>query len=167
HPGKKLLFMGGEFGQEREWSHDHSLDWHLLEDPLHRNLQTLVRDLNELYRSVPALHVRDAEPAGFEWLNATDSDNSVYVYARHGGPEDAPVLVVCNFTPVVRHDYRVGVPRAGRWLERLNTDAAAYGGSNIGNAGEVWAEPAAWQGRPASVSLTVPPLATMIFQHVG
>jgi 1,4-alpha-glucan branching enzyme len=167
HPGKKLLFMGGEFGQEREWNHDHSLDWHLLAEPLHARLQACVRDLNRLYRELPALHLRDAEPGGFEWLNATDADNSVYAYARFGGADDAPVLVACNFTPVVRENYRLGVPRPGRWIERLNTDSEVYGGSNIGNAGAVWAEPAAWQGRSASVSLTLPPLATLIFQYAG
>lgn len=167
HPGKKLLFMGGEFAQEREWNHDHSLDWHLLGDPMHRDMQSLVRDLNRLYRELPALYHRDMEPSGFEWLNATDSDNSVFAYVRHGGDNDAPVLVVCNFTPVVRENYRLGVPRAGRWAERLNTDAAIYGGSNIGNAGEIRAEPTPWQGRSASVTLTLPPLSTSIFQHTG
>ncbi len=165
HPGKKLLFMGGEFGQEREWSHDRSLDWHLLDDPAHRTLQSLVRDLNRIYRETPALHLCDAEPGGFEWVDATDADNSIYAYLRHGTPEDPPVLVVCNFTPVVRHDYRVGVPRGGRWTERLNTDAAIYGGSNVGNSGTVFADPQGWQGRPASLSLTLPPLATIILQH--
>jgi 1,4-alpha-glucan branching enzyme len=165
HPGKKLLFMGGEFGQEREWSHDHSLDWHLLEDSAHRTLQDLVRDLNRIYRDVPALHVRDADPGGFEWVSATDADNSAYAYLRHGGPDDPPVLVVCNFTPVVRHNYHVGVPRGGQWIERLNTDAAIYGGSNIGNSGTVFADEKGWQGRPASLSLTLPPLSTIILQH--
>jgi 1,4-alpha-glucan branching enzyme len=165
HPGKKLLFMGGEFAQEREWSHDRSLDWHLLDDPAHRTLQSLVRDLNRLYREVPALHLRDAEPSGFEWVDATDADNSVYSYVRHGGPDDPPVLVVCNFTPVVRHAYRVGVPRDGAWVERLNTDAAVYGGSNVGNSGIVFADSEGRQGRPASLSLTLPPLATIVLQH--
>jgi len=165
HPGKKLLFMGGEFGQEREWNHDQSLDWHLLGDGLHAGLQRLVRDLNRLYRELPQLHLHDADPAGFEWINATDADNSVYSYLRKGGPEDGPVLVVCNFTPVVRHGYRVGVPRTGRWVELLNSDAAEYGGGNIGNGGAVWAEPAGWQGRSASLALTIPPLATVILRH--
>jgi 1,4-alpha-glucan branching enzyme len=159
--------MGGEFAQEREWNHDHSLDWHLLGDPLHSSMQSLVRDLNRVYREIPALHVHDTEPRGFEWLNATDSDNSVYAFTRHGGPDDAPALVVCNFTPVVRENYRLGVPRAGHWAERLNTDAAIYGGSNVGNAGGVRAEPTPWQGRSASLELTLPPLSTTIFQHKG
>ena len=165
HPGKKLLFMGGEFAQENEWNHDRSLDWHLLDDPAHRTMQSLVRDLNRIYRETPALHMRDAEPGGFEWVDATDSDNSVYAYIRNGGPDDPPVLVVCNFTPVVRHDYRLGVPRDGRWVERLNTDAAIYGGTNVGNSGTVFAEPQGWQGRPASLTLTLPPLATIVLQY--
>jgi 1,4-alpha-glucan branching enzyme len=167
HPGKKLLFMGGEFAQEREWNHDHSLDWHLLGDSLHAGVQSLVRDLNRLYRETPALHVKDVESSGFEWIQATDADNSVYAYVRHGRSEDAPVLVVCNFTPVVRHGYRLGVSRPGAWIERLNTDAASYGGSNVGNSGAVYAEPSPWQGRSASLSLTLPPLATIVLQHAG
>ncbi|MCB1495069.1 MAG: 1,4-alpha-glucan branching protein GlgB [Bauldia sp.] len=165
HPGKKLLFMGGEFAQEREWNHDQSLDWHLLDHAPHREVQALVRDLNHLYRSLPALHVRDADPGGFEWVEATDADNSVYAYLRFGNQGDAPVLVVCNFTPVVREGYRLGVPRDGRWVERLNTDAAAYGGSNVGNGGAVVAESTPWQGRPASLSVTLPPLATVVLEH--
>jgi 1,4-alpha-glucan branching enzyme len=167
HPGKKLLFMGGEFAQEREWNHDFSLDWHLLDDSMHRGMQALVRDLNRLYRELPALHALDADPGGFEWLNAVDADQSVYAFLRKSGPDDPPALVVCNFTPVVRHDYRLGVPRAGAWHERINTDAALYGGSNVGNSGTVLAEPTPWQGRSASLSLTLPPLATVIFQHSG
>jgi 1,4-alpha-glucan branching enzyme len=165
HPGRKLLFMGSEFAQEREWSHDHSLDWHLLGSDEHRNIQNLVRDLNRLYRETPALHVHDSDPAGFEWIDGNDSDNSTYAYVRHGGPGDAPVLVVCNFTPVVRKAHRVGAPRAGRWVERLNTDAAFYGGSNVGNSGNVMTEPVKWHGRPQSLSLTLPPLAAIVLQH--
>jgi 1,4-alpha-glucan branching enzyme len=159
--------MGGEFGQEREWNHDHSLDWHLVEDPMHRGVQSVVRDLNRLYRDLPALHVHDCDPAGFEWISATDAENSVYAFIRYGGPDDPPILVISNFTPVVRQDYRIGLPRDGRWVERLNTDSAEYGGSNVGNSGEIVAEPVGWQGRSASVSLTLPPLSTMIFQHTG
>ena len=167
HPGKKLLFMGGEFAQEREWNHDFSLDWHLLDDPSHRGMQSLIRDLNHLYRETPALHVYDTDPAGFEWLNANDSDQSVFSFVRKGDPDDPPVVVVCNFTPVVRQNYRIGMPRPGRWLERLNTDAGSYGGSNVGNSGEVWAEPTPWQGRSNSASLTLPPLGAVILQHAG
>jgi 1,4-alpha-glucan branching enzyme len=167
HPGKKLLFMGSDFAQEREWNHDQSLDWHLLENEQHRSIQNLVRDLNGLYRENPALHVHDSEPAGFEWIDGNDSDNSVYAYVRNGGPGDAPMVIVCNFTPVVRTAHRIGIPRPGRWVERLNTDAAFYGGSNVGNAGNVVTEPEKWHGRPQSLLLTLPPLATIILQHAG
>jgi 1,4-alpha-glucan branching enzyme len=167
HPGKKLIFMGGEFGQAREWNHDRSLDWHLLEDPANLTLQSLVRDLNRIYRDTPALYARDADPEGFEWVDATDADNSVYAYLRHGGPDDPPVLVVCNFTPVVRQGYRVGVPRDGRWVERLNTDAQVYGGSDVGNPGGLEAEPVTWNGQPHSITMRLPPLATAVFVHQG
>jgi len=167
HPGKKLLFMGGEFGQEREWNHDQSLDWHLLDDPAHRGIKDLVRDLNGIYRTVPALHVRDTDPGGFEWLEGADAERSVLAYVRHGRDGDKSVIVVCNFTPVVREGYRVGVPLPGHWQERLNTDSSAYGGSNVGNGGGVGSEPISWHGRPASVLLTLPPLATIVLEHVG
>ncbi len=166
HPGKKLLFMGGEFAQEREWNHDRSLDWHLVGDPGHRGVQDLVRDLNRAYREIPALHVKDTDPAGFEWLEGADAERSVLAYARHGNDGDSPVVVLCNFTPMVREGYRVGVPRPGRWRERLNTDSAGYGGSNVGNLGGVESEPVPWHGRPASILLTLPPLATLILEHV-
>ncbi len=167
HPGKKLLFMGSEFAQEREWNHDHSLDWHLLSDAPHRNMQDLVRDLNRLYREAPALHVHDADPSGFEWIDGNDADNSAFAYARLGDGGDPPILVVSNFTPVVRTRYRVGAPRAGRWIERLNTDSSSYGGSNVGNDGAVETESVSWHGRPASLVLTLPPLATIVLQHAG
>jgi 1,4-alpha-glucan branching enzyme len=130
-PGKKLLFMGGEFGQEREWNHDAQLDWHLLDDPLHRGMQRLVRDLNRIYRAEPALHRRDAEPAGFAWTVADDAEASVFAYLRLGGEGDAPILVVCNFTPVPRPDYGIRVPQGRQWREILNTDARVYGGGGI------------------------------------
>ena len=162
HPGKKLLFMGGEFAQEREWNHDQSLDWHLTDDPMHRGVQRLVADLNRLYRDQPALHRLDCDPAGFEWIDASDADQSVIVYLRKSDDGAAPVVVVCNLTPAVRHDYRIGVPQAGGWRELLNTDAACYGGSNVGNQGTLQAEDAAWHGRAASLRLTLPPLATLV-----
>jgi 1,4-alpha-glucan branching enzyme len=162
HPGKKLLFMGGEFAQEREWNHDRSLDWHLLNDPAHSGLQALVRDLNRLYRERPALHFRDCEPEGFEWLVASDAENSVLAFLRHGRPTDPPVLVVCNFTPQPRTGYRIGVPTTGLWKEILNTDSQLYGGSNIGNRGGVLAERLAWHGKPYSLDLTLPPLGTLM-----
>ncbi|MFP3920253.1 MAG: 1,4-alpha-glucan branching protein GlgB [Dichotomicrobium sp.] len=162
HPGKKLLFMGGEFAQEREWNHDRTLDWNLLSLPEHRGVQDLVRDLNRLYRSLPALHELDCEPAGFDWVEANDAERSVLAYLRKGTGETPPALVVCNFTPVVQYRYTVGVPLAGAWQERLNTDAAHYGGSNVGNLGLVHATDKAAHSQPASLELTLPPLATIV-----
>ncbi|MEW5424951.1 1,4-alpha-glucan branching protein GlgB [Amorphus sp. 3PC139-8] len=162
HPGKKLLFMGGEFGQEREWTHDQSLDWHLLEDRSHSGLQSLVGDLNRLYRSEPALHELDCDPAGFEWIEGGDAENSVFVYLRRARGNARPLVVVANMTPIVRYDYRVGVPAAGTWREVLNTDAEHYGGSGVGNGGAVGTDGQGWHGRPASLRLTLPPLATLV-----
>ena len=164
HPGKKLLFMGGEFGQEREWNYNSSLDWHLLEDPFHRGVQDLVRDLNRVYTSSPALYELDCEPQGFEWIEASDTDNSVLSFLRRNRDGDCLVVVVCNFTPIIRHGYRLGVPQPGRYLERVNTDAALYGGSNVGNGGGVQAQPVPSHGRPHAIELTLPPLATLILE---
>jgi 1,4-alpha-glucan branching enzyme len=165
HPGKKLLFMGGEFGQTREWSHDTSLDWHLLGmGPYHRGLQALVRDLNRVYRAEPALHEVDFEPAGFQWMDCSDADQSVVAFVRRARDRRDLVLVVCNFTPVPRHGYRVGVPVEGFYRELLNTDAGFYGGSNLGNAGGVRAEPRPWTGQPWSVTLTLPPLSVLMLK---
>jgi 1,4-alpha-glucan branching enzyme len=165
HPGKKHLFMGGEFGQTREWSHDASLDWHLLEQgPYHRGLQALVRDLNRLYRTEPALHEVDFEPAGFEWMDCSDAEGGVVAFVRRARDTRNLVLVVCNFTPVPRHGYRVGVPVEGFYRELLNTDAGFYGGSNLGNAGGVRAEPRPWSGQPWSVTLTLPPLGMVVLK---
>ncbi|HST74090.1 MAG TPA: alpha amylase C-terminal domain-containing protein, partial [Acetobacteraceae bacterium] len=161
-PGKKLLFMGGEFAQDREWNHDTGLDWHLLDDPRHAGMQKLVRDLNSAYREIGALHAHDCEPEGFRWLIVDDRDQSVFAWLRFGEPEDPPALVVSNFTPVPREGYRVGVPRGGSWREVINTDAAVYGGANLGNGGAVRAEDTASHGQPASVLLTIPPLATLV-----
>ncbi len=166
HPGKKLLFMGCEFGQEREWTHRESLDWHLLGDPLHRGVQSLVRDLNHTYRALPPLYERDHEAGGFEWLVMDDADNSVLVFARRGEEPGSVVVVACNFTPVVRGDYRFGVPLAGFYREAVNTDAASYGGSNVGNLGGVASEPVASHGRTDSLTLTLPPLATVILERI-
>jgi 1,4-alpha-glucan branching enzyme len=163
HPGKKLLFMGAEFGQEREWNHDRGLDWQLLNDPAHLGIRTLVRDLNHAYRMHPALHVLDCEAQGFEWLVSSDAENSVLAFLRHGRGPDRPILIACNFTPVPRFDYRVGVPLPGTWTEILNTDSRRYGGSNLGNLGGVPAQPIGWHGKPHSLSLTLPPLATVMF----
>jgi 1,4-alpha-glucan branching enzyme len=163
HPGKKLLFMGGEFAQEREWNHDIGLDWQLLGDPYHGGVHRLVRDLNWLYRSTPALHQRDCEPEGFNWIDAANGGESVLSYLRWGFDRDAPAVVVCNFTPVPRPNYRIGVPRPGRYRERVNTDALDYGGGGIGNFGTVEAEPEPMHGHPYSLCLWLPPLATVIF----
>ena len=166
HPGKKLLFMGGEFAQDREWNHDQSLDWHLLDDPLHGGMQKLVRDLNHLYRDRPALHRLDCEPEGFEWIDASDAEQSVLVFLRKSDNGAPPVVVLCNLTPQVHHDYRIGVPLAGVWGEILNTDDAAYGGSDVGNRGVLQTEDAPWHGRQASLSLTLPPLATIVLAPI-
>ena len=160
-PGKKLLFMGGEFGQEREWNHDRSLDWHLLDQPEHAGLHRLIRDLNHLYRDEAALHQRDCDPAGFAWIEAGDSEQCVLSWERRDA-DGNPVVIVSNFTPVVRHDYCIGMPQGGVWRERLNTDAAEYGGSGIGNAGRVETTDTPLHGRQASARLTLPPLATIV-----
>jgi 1,4-alpha-glucan branching enzyme len=167
HPGKKLLFMGGEIAQEREWNHDTSLDWHLTGNPLHRGVQSLVRDLNRLYRDTPALHARDCEASGFQWLVADDRDNSVIAWARFGASPDEVAIMVSNFTPVPRERYRIGVPRGGFYREALNTDAAAYGGSNMGNLGGVHTEEAEAHGHGCALCLTLPPLSTLILVRVG
>ncbi|HMC15065.1 MAG TPA: 1,4-alpha-glucan branching protein GlgB, partial [Albitalea sp.] len=164
HPGKKLLFMGCEFAQDREWNHDRSLDWHLLADPAHEGVQRLVRDLNKLYRDTPALHQRDCDPAGFEWIDLHDAQRSVLSFLRRGAGGGA-VVVVCNFTPVVHPRFRVGVPEPGVYRERLNTDSQYYGGSNVGTPyGEVTAQPVAWNDRPHSIEFALPPLATVFFE---
>jgi 1,4-alpha-glucan branching enzyme len=163
HPGKKLLFMGGEFAQEREWNHDVSLDWHLLADPLHRGVQMAVRDLNRLYRALPALHQLDCEPEGFQWILAGDAEQSTLAYLRRARDPHEMAVVVCNFTPVPRRDFLVGVPRGGRWHERFNSDALEYGGSGLGNAGQVEAESRAMHGFGYVLRLTLPPLATLVF----
>jgi 1,4-alpha-glucan branching enzyme len=164
HPGKKLIFMGCEFAQEREWNHDVGLDWFSLDDPLRRGVQTLLGDLNRTYRGNASLYVKDADGAGFRWVVMDDADQSVYAFLRLGGELDPPVLVVCNFTPVPRQHYRIGAPRAGDWEEILNTDAALYGGSNMGNAGMTRADGGPLHGLPASMSLTLPPLATIMLR---
>jgi 1,4-alpha-glucan branching enzyme len=163
-PGKKLLFMGGEFGQWREWNHDTSLDWHLLQEPLHRGLQRWVRDLNTFYRGEPALHVLDCEPAGFEWIDCNDWEQSVLCFLRKDRSGDDLLLVAVNLTPVPRHHYHVGVPRGGRWEEILNSDAPLYGGSGQGNLGGLTAEPSAAHGRTHLLNLSLPPLAMVVLK---
>ena len=164
HPGKKLLFMGQDFAQTREWNHDAGLDWRLLSEPRHAGVQRLVRDLNRLYRSTPALHELDCERTGFEWIEADAAEESVYAWLRRGRGAAAPVVVVCNFTPVERTPRRLGVPAAGRWAERINSDAADYGGQGRGNLGGVRSEACERHGRPNSIEIRLPPLTTLIFE---
>ncbi len=164
-PGKKLVFMGGEFGQWHEWNHDASLDWHLTHYPLHSGLQQWVADLNQFYRSEPALYEYDNSAAGFEWVDANDTEHSVYSFIRRGKSTDNLVLVLYNGTPVPQHDYRVGVPRSGYWREALNSDAVHYGGSGHGNMGGVTATGMPFHGRPDSVLMTLPPLSVVFLQN--
>jgi 1,4-alpha-glucan branching enzyme len=167
HPGKKLLFMGGELGQWREWNHDEGLDWDLLQWEPHRSLQQFVRDLNQLYQSQPALYEVDFHHSGFEWIDFHDTDRSIVSFLRRAKNPEEFVVFVCNFTPIVHHDYRIGVPAPGYYVEVLNSDAALYGGRNLGNKGGVPAEAMPWQGRPCSVNLTVPPLAVLVLKIAG
>jgi 1,4-alpha-glucan branching enzyme len=157
HPGKQLLFMGGEFGQRQEWSESRSLDWHLVEQPgLHQGIQSLMRDLNSVYRTAAALFSHDVTPEGFQWIDANDSGGNVLSFLRVG--EDSSTLAcVANFSGMPHHDYRVGLPSRGRWKELVNTDAAHYGGSGVGNMGGVEAEAKPWHGRPYSALLQLPP----------
>jgi len=161
HPGKKLLFMGGELGQEEEWSADRSLDWHLLERPEHAGVQQLVRDLNRAYRAEPALWEVDFAPAGFRWIEPNDAAANVLAFSRLSRDGKRLVVCACNFSPVVREGYRLGLPHAGRWVEVLNTDSGFYGGSGVGNLGGVMAEEGGWHDLPASASVTLPPLGVV------
>ncbi|HEX5460051.1 MAG TPA: 1,4-alpha-glucan branching protein GlgB [Steroidobacteraceae bacterium] len=162
HPGKKLLFMGGEFGQRREWQHDESLQWHVLQYPLHEGVRRWMRDLNRVYRETPALYQRDFTADGFQWIDCNNADQSIIVYLRKGQRAEDVALVACNFTPVPRDNYRIGVPRGGWWRERLNSDATEYGGSGIGNFGAVEASPLSSHGMTHSLALHLPPLAALV-----
>jgi 1,4-alpha-glucan branching enzyme len=164
HPGKKLLFMGLEFGQWHEWRHDVSLDWHLIDEPLHAGLQRHIADLNRVYRHERALHEVDFDPAGFSWIDCNDWDSSVISFVRRGHDPREFVIAVLNWTPVVRTGYRIGVPEMGYYRELLNSDAAYYGGSNVGNRGGVDAEPVPAHGHAQSLSLTLPPLGAMLLK---
>lgn len=166
-PGKKHLFMGDEFAQWGEWNPETSLDWHVANDPSNQGIQQLVRDLNLLYRSVPALHERDCDAEGFEWIDANDADQSIVSFLRYGLDRTGFAVVICNFTPVVRNDYRLGVPEPGYYEELLNSDAEKYGGGNVGNYGGLEAVHEPMHGRPYSLSLRVPPFATVVLRHVG
>ncbi|WP_460275299.1 1,4-alpha-glucan branching protein GlgB [Celeribacter sp. ULVN23_4] len=163
HPGKKLLFMGQEFGQWQEWNHETEIDWTCLVYTMHEGVQRLVRDLNMLYRETPALYAKDCEGDGFQWIEANDAEASVYAWVRRGQPGDPEVVVVCNFTPVERMGYKLGFPSEGKWIEALNSDAECYGGGGRGNLGAAQAKADAWQGQPAAAVITLPPLSTMIF----
>jgi 1,4-alpha-glucan branching enzyme len=161
-PGKKLLFMGGEFGQWREWDHDGSLDWHLLDFPAHQGIMDWVRDLNQTYTREKALHAWDYDQKGFSWEDCHDADQSVLTFFRQW--EEETVLVACNFTPVPRYGYRVGLPRGGTWVEILNSDSTLYGGSGVGNKGAVEARQTSWHAFPCMAELTLPPLAAVFFK---
>jgi 1,4-alpha-glucan branching enzyme len=164
-PGKKLLFMGSEIGQAREWNHDGSLDWHLLENPGHAGLELWLADLNRLYSAEPALHELDCAPEGFEWIDCSDADKSILALLRKGKDGTRPLLVVLNFTPVARHNYRIGAPEGGYWREVLNSDAEVYGGSGQGNFGGIEAAPLPLHGRTHSLTLTLPPLGALFLQQ--
>jgi 1,4-alpha-glucan branching enzyme len=167
HPGKKLLFMGCEFGQWREWNHEESAEWHALEFPLHSGVQRWVKDLNQLYRREPALYELDFANAGFEWIDFHDWENSIVSFVRKGKDTQDIILVVCNLTPVARKNYRIGVPRGGYWFEALNSDSAFYGGSGQGNSGGLEAAPITSHGKFHSLSLTLPPLSALFFKSEG
>ncbi|MGB5079330.1 MAG: 1,4-alpha-glucan branching protein GlgB [Burkholderiales bacterium] len=167
HPGKKLLFMGGEFGQRREWRHEESLEWHVLEFAGHAGAQRWVQDLNSTYRGEPALHELDCSAEGFEWIDTDDRENSTLSFIRKSRHGREIVLVACNFTPVPRPNHMLGVPRGGVWLEILNSDASLYGGSGVGNFGRLEAAPIAAHGRPHSITATLPPLGMVMFKSEG
>jgi 1,4-alpha-glucan branching enzyme len=162
--GKKLLFMGDEFGQVREWTHDSSLEWDVLQYPVHYGLQTWVEQLNRVYRGEPALHEFDTDPKGFEWIDCNDNAASTISLLRKGSSPKDVVVVACNFTPIPRINYRLGVPTGGYWRELLNSDAKEYGGSGVGNAGGVAAEEQPVHGRPYSLKLTLPPLGALFLK---
>jgi len=166
HPGKKLLFMGSEFAQLREWNHENSLDWHLLGQKEHAGVQNLIRDLNHLYKNTPALYEMDCEPGGFRWLRADEDTESYYAFLRFDRNQK-PVLVLSNFTPVPRYNYTFGVPKAGRWVERVNTDHNEYGGSGIGQVDDLHTRAEAKDGFDQSLSLNLPPLATVILEFAS
>ena len=164
HPGKKLLFMGCEFAQASEWNHDVSLDWHLLDYDLHRGIQSFVRDLNGLYRETAALHVKDCDPSGFHWLDLNSEAESVFAFARFGHADDPPVVTICNFAPVERENWRIGFPRAGQWQQVINSDSPIYGGGGRGQAEMISTEDQHWHECPQSVTLTLPPLSTLMYR---
>jgi 1,4-alpha-glucan branching enzyme len=165
HPGKKLLFMGCEFGQWREWSHDHSLDWHLLDDPSHAAIHHYVQDLNGIYHAERSLYECDFDPTGFRWIDCNDNENSVVSIVRYARDRRDYLVLVFNFTPVPRAGYRIGVPEAGYYAELLNSDASVYGGTDVGNGGGAWSERVASHGFDQSVRLMVPPLGCLYLKR--
>jgi 1,4-alpha-glucan branching enzyme len=167
HPGKKLLFMGSEFGQKTEWAYQAEIDWPCLENPMHRGAQDLVRELNRLYRERPALHQRDCRGDGFQWIEGNAAEDSIYAFARFGEDDAEPVMAAFNFTPTPREGVRLGVPAAGRWRVLLNTDEARFGGSGVGNPPSIESEPEPAQGRSDSLRLTLPPLGAVILEREG
>jgi 1,4-alpha-glucan branching enzyme len=164
HPGKKLLFMGSEFAQSREWHHDRSLDWHLLDEPLHAGMKRYVQQLNAFLRSEPALYETDFEPGGFRWIDCNDNENSVVSLIRSARDPHDFVVMVFNFTPVPRHEYRVGVPAPGFYAELMNSDASIFGGHDVGNGGGVSSDPVGAHGFPHSIRLTLPPLGCLLLK---
>jgi 1,4-alpha-glucan branching enzyme len=164
HPGKKLNFMGAEIGQWQEWRYASSLDWHLLEYPLHDGVKRWVRDLNRVYKEQPALYEHDFDPSGFRWISANDSDTSVIAFTRYADDPVDFVVVACNFTPVPREGFRIGVPKPGYYKELLNSDASVYGGSNLGNGGGIQSEAIASHGLDQSINLTIPPLGMVMLK---
>ena len=167
HPGKKLMFMGCEFGQTREWNYDHSLDWHALDQPLHKGLRQFVQDLNRIYGTEHALHEVDFDPAGFQWIDCNDSENSVVSFIRRAKDGKDFLVAIANFTPVPREGYRIGVPAGGPYLELLNSDSDVYGGGNVGNGGVIFTEPIASHGHKYSMRLHLPPLGFLLLKPGG
>ena len=164
HPGKKLLFMGSEFAQDKEWNFDKELEWHLLDRDFHKGVQKLVADLNHLYSSSPALYEKDCEASGFEWIDCSNAEQSIYSFVRYTGDREKLVLVVCNFTPQTHHQFRLGVPVSGFYKEVFNSDAEIYGGSNQGNLGGVKSSKVTCNERNDSIEITIPPLSTIMFE---
>jgi 1,4-alpha-glucan branching enzyme len=167
HPGKKLIFMGDELGQRSEWNHETALAWHLLDSPAHRGIRYWIRDLNRVYREEESLHAADCDPLGFEWIDYGDTRNVASSFIRRDPESGDTILAICNFTPVPRHDYRIGLPSDGVWTEILNSDAGHYGGSGMGNYGAVTADPVPFHGRPFSALFTLPPLGFLLLKHRG
>jgi 1,4-alpha-glucan branching enzyme len=164
HPGTKLLFMGGEFGQTSEWNHDRSLDWYLLDHAPHQGILTLMRELNALYKSEPALYQFSFDNRGFEWVDYSDRENSVMIFMRKGERKEDSLIVACNFTPELREMYRVGVPYRGSWSEILNSDKQVYGGSGVANQGLLYTSPVKYHQKDYSITLTLPPLAVVVLK---